>query len=197
MVAALGGMLVSGGIYIALNFGKPGFHGWGIPMATDIAFAVGCMMILGDRVFNALKIFLIALTIFDDVFMGSMMAFRENHLKKRLAYSSVSQVSYILFGIIALNPMGFTGSILHIFAHAFIKNTLFLCAGAIIYKTHHVYVSDLKGIGKEMPVTMWCFTIASLALVGIPPLSGFVSKYYLAISDLSLNNTLGVVGVAI
>lgn len=131
------------------------------------------------------------------VFMGSMMAFRENHLKKRLAYSSVSQVSYILFGIIALNPMGFTGSILHIFAHAFIKNTLFLCAGAIIYMTHHVYVSDLKGIGKEMPVTMWCFTIASLALVGIPPLSGFVSKYYLAMGGLSLNNTLGVVGVAV
>ena len=93
--------------------------------------------------------------------------------------------------------MGFTGSILHIFAHAFIKNTLFLCAGAIIYMTHHVYVSDLKGIGKEMPVTMWCFTIASLALVGIPPLSGFVSKYYLAMGGLSLNTTLGVVGVAV
>lgn len=125
------------------------------------------------------------------VFMGSMLAYREQGLKKRLAYSTVSQISYILFGLAVLSPAGMTGALLHVVFHAFIKCALFLCAGAVIYKTGKTKVGELRGIGKEMPVTMWCYTLLSLALIGIPPTSGFVSKWYLA------TGALGASGIGI
>ena len=118
------------------------------------------------------------------VFMGSMLAYREKVFKKRLAYSTVSQASYILFGMALLQPEGLTGSLLHVVFHAVIKSTLFMCAGAVIYKTGKTRVDQLKGIGKEMPVTIWCYTFAALALIGIPPASGFISKWYLALGAL-------------
>ncbi len=114
------------------------------------------------------------------VFMGSMLAFREPVLKRRLAYSTVSQLSYILFGLSVLQPEAFSGALLHVAAHAFIKVGLFLCAAAIIYRTGAKRVEELKGIGRGMPVTLWCYTIVSLGLIGIPPASGFVSKWHLA-----------------
>lgn len=118
------------------------------------------------------------------VFMGSMLAYREPVLKKRLAYSTVSQVSYILFGLSAMDLNAVTGGVLHVIAHAFIKAALFLCAGAIIYQTGRTRVDELKGIGKEMPFLMWCYTIVSLGLIGIPPTGGFISKWYLATGSL-------------
>jgi multicomponent Na+:H+ antiporter subunit D len=119
------------------------------------------------------------------VFMGSMLAYREKVMKKRLAYSTVSQASYILFGLSLLQPQAMTGALLHVVFHAVIKSCLFLSAGAIIYKTHKTNVQDLRGIGKEMPVTIWCYTFASAALIGIPPASGFISKWYLAAGALN------------
>lgn len=119
------------------------------------------------------------------VFMGSTLAYKEPVLKKRLAYSSVSQLSYILFGLATLTASGLVGAMLHTVFHSIIKNGLFLAAGAVIYKTHNTRVEQLRGVGKEMPVTMWCFTLASVALVGIPPTSGFVSKWYLAAGSLA------------
>ena len=127
---------------------------------------------------------LLTLTLYT-VFMGSMLAFKEKLFKKRLAYSSVSQVSYVLFGIMTMSQLGFIGALLHMVAHAVVKNILFLTAGAVIYRRHKTYVTELRGIGKEMPITMWCFTLASIALVGIPPTSGFESKWFLAIGALS------------
>lgn len=121
------------------------------------------------------------------VFMGSMLAYREPVLKKRLAYSTVSQISYILFGLSAMDCTSVTGGLLHVLAHGFIKATLFLCAGAIIYMTGKTKVSELRGIGKQMPITIWCYTIVSLGLIGIPPTGGFVSKWYLAIGSLHTN----------
>lgn len=118
------------------------------------------------------------------VFMGSMMAFKEQVLKKRLAYSTVSQVSYILFGLSVMNSNGMTGALSHFVFHSVVKNCLFLAAGVIIYKTGKKTVQELRGIGKEMPITMWCFTLVSITLVGIPPTSGFVSKWYLAMGSL-------------
>ena len=88
-------------------------------------------------------------------------------------------MSYILFGIALMHPIALIGSLLHMVCHSIIKCTLFLDAGAIIYKTGKKKVKELVGIGKEMPVTMWTFTIASLGLVGIPPMCGFISKWYL------------------
>lgn len=119
------------------------------------------------------------------VFMGSMLAYREKVLKKRLAYSTVSQLSYILFGLAMMDADSVTGGFLHVLAHGFIKSTLFLCAGAIIYTTGKTRVDELRGIGKKMPLTMWCYTIVSLGLIGIPPTGGFVSKWYLAVGSLN------------
>ena len=118
------------------------------------------------------------------VFMGSMLAYRETVFKKRLAYSTVSQASYILFGLSLLQPQAMTGALLHVVFHAFIKSCLFLSAGAVIYKTHKINVTELRGIGKEMPVTIWSYTFAAAALIGIPPASGFISKRYLATGAL-------------
>lgn len=118
------------------------------------------------------------------VFMGSMLAYREPLLKKRLAYSTVSQLSYILFGLAMMDVTSVTGGLLHVLAHGFIKAALFLAAGAIIYTTGRTRVDELRGIGKEMPLTMWCCTIVSLGLIGIPPTGGFISKWYLAIGSL-------------
>ena len=118
------------------------------------------------------------------VFLGSMLAYREKGLKKRLAYSTVSQASYILFGLSLLQPQAFTGAALHVVFHAIIKSCLFLSAGAVIYKTGKTSVSELRGIGKAMPVTLWCYTFASAALIGIPPASGFISKWHLALGAL-------------
>ena len=130
------------------------------------------------------------LTLFT-VFMGSMLAYKEDLLKKRLAWSSVSQVSYVLFGLSTLHPLGMVGALLHVAAHALIKNTLFMSAGAIIHRTGKTRVSELEGIGKQMPCVMWCFTIASVGLVGIPPCLGFVSKWYLAQGALSMTGLPG------
>lgn len=114
------------------------------------------------------------------IFMGSMMAFRESVLKKRLAYSTISQISYILLGLSILSESGLEGALLHLMSHVASKGCLFLAAGVFIYKLHKRNVKDLKGVGKQMPITMWCFTIASLSLVGIPPLGGFLSKWVIA-----------------
>ena len=119
------------------------------------------------------------------VFLGSMLAYREKVFKKRLAYSTVSQVSYILFGMALLHPVALTGSLLHIVFHAVIKSALFMSAGAVIYKCGAERVDELRGIGKKMPKVMWCYTLCALALIGIPPASGFVSKWYLATGSLA------------
>lgn len=126
------------------------------------------------------------------VFLGSLLAYKEKVLKKRLAYSTVSQLSYILFGLAVLNPVALTGSLLHVVFHAFIKIVLFLCAGAIIHETGCENVDELRGIGKKMPITLLCFTVASLGLIGIPPTGGFLSKWYLATG--ALNAGVGAIG---
>lgn len=118
------------------------------------------------------------------VFMGSMLAYKESHFKKRLAYSSVSQVSYVLFGLSTLTPVGMVGALMHVVFHSVVKDGLFMSAGAVIYKTHHTYVEELEGLGKMMPIVMWCFTLFGVTLVGIPPTSGFVSKWNLAMGSL-------------
>ena len=118
------------------------------------------------------------------IFLGSMLAYREKQLKRRLAYSTVSQVSYVLFGLMLLTPEGVQGALLQMAFHALAKDTLFLAAGAIIFSTNCTHVDQLRGIGRRMPTTMWCFTLAALSLIGIPPLAGFVSKWHLLTAGL-------------
>ncbi|MDO5408918.1 MAG: proton-conducting transporter membrane subunit [Lachnospiraceae bacterium] len=140
-----------------------------------VYFIIGPDMIRGTWVQNV-WILLSLIT----VFMGSMLAYREPVLKKRLAYSTVSQISYILFGLSILQPIGFAGALSHVVFHSLIKNALFLAAGAIIFTTGWTRVEQMRGLGRIMPKMLTVYTIVSLGLIGIPPLSGFVSKWYLA-----------------
>lgn len=118
---------------------------------------------------------------------SSVIALRQDNLKARLAYSTVAQLSYVIFGVALLTPSGITGSIMHIVIHAFGKITLFFCAGAIYAASHKTKVSELDGIGKKMPFTMAAFSLASLSIIGIPPLGGFISKWYLAKGVIEAN----------
>ncbi len=132
------------------------------------------------------------------VFMGSMLAYKEPVMKKRLAYSTVSQVSYIMFGLGVLEPTAFVGALSHIVFHSLIKNALFMCAGGVILTTGWTRVKDMRGLGRVMPLALGCYTVVSLALVGIPPASGFVSKWYLAVGALSSGTGVwGVLGPAV
>lgn len=179
-------------------------HGWlptAHPVAPAPASAVLSAIIVKSGVLGIIRViyYIFGVEMFDGsyvqkivltlalttVFIGSMLAYKEGILKKRLAYSTVSQVSYILFGIFMANSVAFNGAIIHVAAHAAIKSTLFLCAGAIIYLTGCTKVSELRGIGKKMPVMLWCYTIVSLGLIGIPPFGGFASKWYLCIGAMS------------
>jgi multicomponent Na+:H+ antiporter subunit D len=130
---------------------------------------------------NVFLSILIALSIL----MGSFLALHQENLKKRLAYSTISQLGYVLLGIVLLNEDAFVGSLLHLINHAVIKIVLFFCVGAIMYTTHKTDISQIRGIGKQMPITMGCFAIASISLIGIPPTNGFVSKWYLAQGGLT------------
>ena len=132
------------------------------------------------------------------IFTGSMLAYKEKKLKRRLACSSFSQVSYVLFGLMLLTPDGVQASLLQMVFHALAKDTLFLAAGAIIFSTNCTRVDQLRGIGRRMPVTMWCFTLAALSLIGIPPMAGFVSKWYLLTASLEAPiQAFGVAGLVV
>jgi multicomponent Na+:H+ antiporter subunit D len=113
------------------------------------------------------------------IIVASMIALRQDNLKARLAYSTISQLSYIVLGVALLSPSGITGSVMHMVLHGFGKITLFFTAGAIYVATHKTKVSQLDGIGRKMPFTMVAFTIGALSMIGIPPLGGFVSKFFL------------------
>ena len=118
------------------------------------------------------------------VLMGSMMAYLEKGFKKRLAFSTVSQISYVLTGLFLFTGEGFNGALWQIVFHAVVKVGLFLCAGAVIFMYGKTEVKDLAGLGKKMPITFTCFTILSLSLIGIPPTGGFYSKWYIATAAL-------------
>ncbi|MBQ8934939.1 MAG: proton-conducting membrane transporter [Oscillospiraceae bacterium] len=131
------------------------------------------------------------------VFMGSMLAYKEKLLKRRLAWSTVSQVSYALFGIFLFSSVGLTGALMQVVFHALSKTALFLSAGAIIHQTGKTKVAELTGVGKKMPLVFFSFAFAALSLVGIPPFAGFVSKWSLATGAMESVGPLGVAGAAV
>ncbi|MFC3958289.1 proton-conducting transporter membrane subunit [Halovivax cerinus] len=118
---------------------------------------------------------------------ASVIALKQDNLKRRLAYSTVSQLSYIVLGLGLASPAALVGALLHIPAHAFMKITLFFCAGAIHVETHTDDISDMAGIGKRMPLTMSAFAVAAAGMAGMPLLAGFVSKWYLLVGAVDLN----------
>lgn len=113
------------------------------------------------------------------IIAASVIALRQDNLKLRLAYSTVSQLSYIVLAVALLTPSGITSSIMHITIHAFGKITLFFVAGAIYVATHKKYISEMDGIGRQMPFTMAAFTVGAFSMIAVPPVGGFISKWYL------------------
>lgn len=138
---------------------------------------------------------LMAVIVFTIVY-GCSRAVKETHLKRRLAWSTVSNLSYILFGVILMTPLGLVGALSHMIFHAVIKICSFFCAGAVIYKTGRNYVHELNGFGRRMPAVFGIFTISSLALMGVPGLCGFISKWNLVRAAVASENPLAYAGVA-
>jgi multicomponent Na+:H+ antiporter subunit D len=118
------------------------------------------------------------------VIMASVLALSKNNLKERLAYSTISQLSYIIMGVALLTPAGIDGGLIHIVNHAFSKITLFFCAGAIYIAAHKKDISDMGGLGKTMPFTFGAFGIASLSMIGAPPVAGFITKWNLLVGSI-------------
>ena len=183
------------------------FHSW-LPAAmvapTPVSALLHAVAVVKTGVFTVLRVVLfifgadLMMKIGVDVFaitfasltiiIASLMALSRDNLKARLAFSTISQLSYIILGVVLLTPSAMIGGIIHITNHAFSKITLFFCAGSIYVSTHKTEVSQLNGIGKKMPWTMTAFTIATLSMIGVPPASGFITKWYLVIGSLERHN---------
>ena len=179
------------------------FHSW-LPAAmvapTPVSALLHAVAVVKTGVFATLRVFLFvfgadAMRILGadtlalgvaavTILGGSLLALSQDNLKARLAFSTVSQLSYIVLGAALLTPSGIIGGIAHITNHAVSKITLFLCAGSIYVSTHKTEVSQTSGLARQMPWTMAAFAIATLSLIGIPPASGFVSKWYLAVGSI-------------
>ena len=139
--------------------------------------------------------------------VASVIALRQDNLKRRLAFSTVSQLSYIVLGLavgaVAVGSPGkasafaLVGGLLHIPAHAFMKLTLFFCAGALHVETHTDDISNMAGIGRRMPITMGAFAVAAAGMAGIPLVAGFVSKYFLLIGSVSAGGTIYAVALLV
>lgn len=126
---------------------------------------------------------------------GSAMALRSNHLKRRLAWSTVSNLSYILLGCAVMTGASLVAAAMHMIYHAFIKITLFFGVGAVMERAGKNYLDEIDGLAARMPLTVACFTLASLALMGLPPLPGFFSKWALGVSAAEAGTPVGLIGV--
>jgi len=195
-------------LYIAgiAKAGMMPFHSW-LPAAmvapTPVSALLHAVAVVKVGVFTVLRIVLfvfgvdllqkIGLGVFLSYFASftiiaaSILALKQDNLKLRLAYSTVSQLSYIILGVALLTPSGITSSIIHITIHAFSKITLFFVAGAIFVATQKKYISQMNGIGRRMPFTMAAFTVGVLSMIAVPPFGGFVSKWYLLLGAVEAN----------
>lgn len=184
-----------------LGFAKNGvmpFHNW-LPSAmvapTPVSALLHAVAVVKVGVFSTVRVMLYvfgvdlmhslnlglptAYFVSFTIIVGSIIALSKDNLKARLAYSTVSQLSYIILGVALLTPAGIEGGLIHIANHAFSKITLFFCAGAIYVVTHKKNISEMSGLGRAMPLTFGAFALASLSMIGAPPVAGFVTKWYL------------------
>ena len=127
---------------------------------------------------------------------GCSRAVKETHLKRRLAWSTVSNLSYILFGVTIMTPLGMAAALSHLIFHAVMKISSFFCAGAVMHQTQRSYVHEVDGLGYQMPFVFGVFTVSSLALMGVPGLAGFVSKWNLASAAVESGNGIAWAGIA-
>ena len=131
------------------------------------------------------------------ILIASIIALGKDNLKARLAYSTISQLSYVILATAIIAPLSIMGAALHIAAHAFGKITLFFAAGSISVASGRKNVSQLAGIGKQMPWTMTAFAIGSLSMIGVPPTAGFLSKWYILQGAWSMHNTVAITVIII
>ncbi|NRB45373.1 MAG: monovalent cation/H+ antiporter subunit D family protein [Verrucomicrobiales bacterium] len=202
-----------------LGFAKSGlmpFHSW-LPNAmvapTPVSALLHAVAVVKVGVFCVLRIFT---GVFDTDFLqklnvgtvityiaaftiivSSLIALTQDNLKRRLAFSTIGQLAYIVLGVSFLSSNGVTGSVMHIAMHAFGKITLFFCAGAIFVASGKKYISQMVGLGKQMPITMIAFLIGSLSIIGLPPFGGAWSKWYLFLGALDANQTAMVIVLVI
>ncbi|OEU70566.1 MAG: cation:proton antiporter [Desulfovibrio sp. S3730MH75] len=175
------------------------FHNW-LPSAmvapTPVSALLHAVAVVKAGVFSVSRIILsgFGVDLMDSLGLGlptaylaaitivtaSLIALTKDDIKARLAYSTVSQLSYIIIGVAMLTPEAVQGGLMHIAHHAFSKITLFFGAGAIYVATHLKQISKMDGLGRRMPWTFGAFAIASLSMIGVPPVSGFATKWYLA-----------------
>ncbi|HZD25878.1 MAG TPA: proton-conducting transporter membrane subunit, partial [Alphaproteobacteria bacterium] len=131
------------------------------------------------------------------IIAASIVALRQDNLKRRLAYSTVSQLSYVIMAAFILSPLSTIGAALHIAVHALGKITLFMAAGAIYTAAHKTEISQLAGIGRRMPWTMGAFLVGSLSMIGVPPSAGFLSKWYMLLGALEVQQYFAVAVIVI
>ncbi len=193
-------------ICLILGFAKNGimpFHGW-LPGAmvapTPVSALLHAVAVVKVGVFSTTRVMLYvfgvntmdafnlgiptAYFVSFTILAASLIALSKDNLKARLAYSTVSQLSYVILGVALLTPAGIEGGIVHIANHAFSKITLFFCAGAIYVASHRKNISEMGGLGKAMPWTFAAFGVAALSMIGAPPVGGFVTKWYLLVGSM-------------
>jgi multicomponent Na+:H+ antiporter subunit D len=207
--AALAGLLA---LYM-FGIGKAAlmpFHRW-LPAAmvapTPVSALLHAVAVVKAGVFSVVKVLvyvfgidLLAAADLDwllvvagfTILAASVVALRADNLKRRLAYSTVSQLSYVVLAAALLAPLSIVGAVMHIAAHALGKITLFFAAGAIYTAAHKTQVSELDGIGRRMPWTMGAFAIGSLSMIGLPPAAGFVSKWYMLAGAMEVSQWTAV-----
>ena len=127
---------------------------------------------------------------------GCSRAVKETHIKRRLAWSTVSNLSYILFGALVMTPQGLVGALSHFVFHGIMKITSFLCAGAFMHQTGKSHVYEMDGMGKSMKVVFGTFAVSAFGLMGVPGFAGFISKWNLTAAAVESGNVLAYVGVA-
>ena len=210
------GVIIALYIYCILGFAKNGImplHHW-LPGAmvapTPVSALLHAVAVVKVGVFSTVRVMLYvfgvdlmdrlhlglptAYFVSITILVGSIVALTKDNLKARLAYSTVSQLSYIILGVALLTPTAVAGGLFHIAAHAFSKITLFFCAGAIYVATHKKNISEMSGLGRAMPFTFGAFALAALSMIGVPPVGGFLSKLYLLVGALDAGS-IGIVVV--
>ena len=193
-------------VCLILGFAKNGimpFHGW-LPGAmvapTPVSALLHAVAVVKVGVFSTTRVMLYvfgvntmdafnlgiptAYFVSFTILAASLIALSKDNLKARLAYSTVSQLSYVILGVALLTPAGIEGGIVHIANHAFSKITLFFCAGAIYVASHRKNISEMGGLGRAMPWTFAAFAVAALSMIGAPPVGGFISKWYLLVGAM-------------
>ncbi len=153
-------------------------------------YSFGTAFLRGTWVQNVVM----ALAIFTTVY-GCSRAVKEAHIKRRLAYSTVINLSYIIFGVTIMTPWGLVGALAHLVCHAVMKICSFMCAGAFMHQTGKKYIFDMDGVGRKMPIIFFCLGLSGMGLMGVPGLAGFISKWNLAKAAVNSHNQMAYFGI--